>query len=94
MTTCFWLDELLDIGPIANSFPSLLSHANNMEATIRQVILEGLERCLKPRISSTAAMEFDALQSILYSVSLGHHVDKSKCPLIDPDRTSNNDDAI
>jgi hypothetical protein len=32
----------MDSGPITDSFPSLASHATNMETTVRQVLLDGL----------------------------------------------------
>lgn len=73
----------MDSGPITDSFPSLASHATNMETTVRQVLLDGLDQHLKPRLSTAARQELATLQNTLHDISLTQQNDKRLSPLID-----------
>lgn len=61
----FWFDWWLTCGFIAMAFPTLHSHATDVEATVWQVREHGLEQVLVPRLTSAGVVECAALLSLL-----------------------------
>lgn len=49
--TSFQLDDWLDLGPLTGRLPALASNTTNMEATVRQVLQDGIDNHLQPRFS-------------------------------------------
>lgn len=74
--TFFWLDRWFQPEPLAVVFPALFSHHLQQNATVQQVMKDGVELGLCNRLTLTAAQELSALHSLLQVVSLSLQADK------------------
>lgn len=79
--TAFWHDKWLPAGPLALAMPELFSHCTLQCATVRQVMIGGLDALLVPRLSVTAARQKAELASLLSGVSLSDAADARTLPL-------------
>lgn len=53
-TASFWHDSWLHADPLAVAMSSLYSHARDGEASVRQVLMSGLQSHLAPRLTAAA----------------------------------------
>ena len=50
-STSFWLDRWLSVGRLVATFPLLYSHATDPEVSVAEVVAEGLDQFLVPRLT-------------------------------------------
>ncbi|GJM85005.1 hypothetical protein PR202_ga00732 [Eleusine coracana subsp. coracana] len=82
-STHFWEDTWLDGAPLTHSFPALHSHATRADITVRNAVLDGLDKYLVPRLSRVAAHELEALSCLRAKVTLTTSPDDRSSPLED-----------
>lgn len=82
-STSFWHDRWLTAGRVRELFPLLYSHTISEEISVAQVLCDGLDRHLVPRLTRAAASELDNhLQlQLLWTVSLRDGADRRHCSL-------------
>jgi hypothetical protein len=56
-TSSFWFDVWMGDEALADSYPALFSHCNKKEATVHELLSDGLQRCFVPRLSAQAMIE-------------------------------------
>jgi hypothetical protein len=79
--TAFWLDWWLPSGPISITMPELFSHCSLQCASVRQVLMHGIDAVLAPRLSTMASRQREELLLLLSPVHLANTVDVRTLPL-------------
>jgi hypothetical protein len=79
-TTSFWRDCWTSVGPLADAYPALFTHARRAEASVRHVLGSQLRLAFAPRLSSVASSELAALTALLDGVVLSDAADVRRCP--------------
>ncbi|CAN6168854.1 unnamed protein product [Urochloa humidicola] len=70
-TTSFWHDAWTEVGRLADVLPALYSHCLDTDATVAEVVPDGLlPSALQPRLSAAASHELALLNDALLHVSL------------------------
>jgi hypothetical protein len=64
----------------AASYPALFSHCSKKEATVQELLSDGLQRCLVPRLSAQARLELTLVQQAVNGVTLQMTPDKRLTP--------------
>jgi hypothetical protein len=72
----FWHDAWLSGTPLAVRCPILLSHAVDVGASVRSVLVGGLDRALVPRLSDAAVRERGMVASEMAAVTLSVAADR------------------
>jgi hypothetical protein len=79
-TTSFWHDCWTALGPLAEAYPALYTHARRGEASVHHVLSSSLHHAFVPRLSSVASAKLATLTSLLSDVVLTNNTDIPKCP--------------
>ncbi|CAO2185858.1 unnamed protein product [Urochloa humidicola] len=86
-STNFWCDLWSQAGRLCDAFPLLYSHATNAEISVAEVMREGLDTYLVPRITRAGRDELIKLQSVLAAIVLTEEEDRRTSPLCDRNNT-------
>jgi hypothetical protein len=79
-TSSFWRDVWYEDDTLADVYPALFSHCSSKEITVKQVLQEGLQQFLVPRLSLAVASELQQVEHILSSTTLSTEPDKRVTP--------------
>lgn len=79
-STSFWHDCWTALGPLAESYPALYSHARRGEASVHRVLSSPLRLAFVSRLSSVASAELATLTDLLGDVVLTDDTDARRCP--------------
>lgn len=77
--TTFWLDAWNGDDDLATSFPALFSHVRSPEVSVRDVVDQGLQTMLVPRLTAEAERELAEVESLLATLTLSEEPDKRSC---------------
>ncbi|CAN6228096.1 unnamed protein product [Urochloa humidicola] len=83
--TSFWMDVWDGDDSLSNRFPSLLSHCKKTGYSVDEIIRNGLERHLVPRLTPAAQCELQTVNSIIRCTVLSMAADKRMSPFALPD---------
>ena len=81
----FWFDVWCGDEPMAERFPSLLSHCTNKTTSLCEVKALGVHASLVSRLSVLAEQELREVQSLLDNTDISEQPDKRCSPFIRPD---------
>ncbi|CAN6352985.1 unnamed protein product [Urochloa humidicola] len=84
-STNFWLDRWLSAGRLQSLFPLLASHSTSLEVTVAQIVTDGIQQHLMPRLTRAALEELVKLQTLLTQVALRDGEDRRSSALADAD---------
>ena len=74
--TTFWLDAWNGDDDLATSFPALFSHVRSPEVSVRDVVDQGLQTMLVPRLTAEAERELAEVEGLLATLTLSEEPDK------------------
>jgi hypothetical protein len=78
----FWLDVWIGDEALADSFPALYSHCNKKDATVSEMIQDGLQNSLVPRLSRRAQHELAQTQQMIADTTLSDDSDQRVSPFL------------
>jgi hypothetical protein len=78
-TTSFWHDCWTALGPLAEAYPTLNTHARRGEASVRHVLSSSLHHDFVLRLSYVASTELGTLDCLLGDVVLTNGTDVRRC---------------
>ena len=86
-TRSFWHDVWIGDEPLADRFPSLLSHCTNKTSTLHEVKTSGIQVSLVHRLSAVAQLELHGVEDILHNTELRDEPDKRCSPFLRADNS-------
>ena len=82
--TSFWMDAWLGDDALADRFPALFSHCTKKEASVQEIVDNGLTGAFVSRLSNVASAQLQSLQELLSNATLTDQPDSRISPCIDP----------